>query len=284
MPISKKRLSIIKDPRIIFSFLTISTFFFTAFMGESFLSLDSSEGHLALKLCLPQRDHPLGCDFFGKDILYEMVQGTRISLYIAFLTVGLSTLIGTCAGLIAGYYKGLTDTIIMRVVDILMAFPGILLAMSLAALLGPNLNNLVIAISSTGWTSTARLVRGQVLSLSEREYIQAARAIGASSPRILFYHILPSLLTPLLVSISFSLSGVILIEASLSFLGLGAQGETPSWGALLNQGRTVLSEAPHLSIIPGMAIILIVLAFNFLGDGLRDHLDPHRSGKGFSPK
>ena len=155
-----------------------------------------------------------------------------------------------------------------------MTFPGILLAMTLASILGPSVNNIIIAISATGWTATARLVRGQVLSLREREHITAARTLGCSSGHILVRHILPFLWTPLIVSTTFSLSGVILIEASLSFLGLGANSAIPTWGSLLFQGRTVLSEAPFLCMIPGVMIALLVWFFNFLGESLRDHLDP----------
>jgi peptide/nickel transport system permease protein len=159
-----------------------------------------------------------------------------------------------------------------------MAFPGILLAMALASLLGPSTANLILAISATGWTSTARIVRAQVLSLKTREYIVANKALGASHLRTIIFHILPGTWSPLLVHSTFSLSGVILIEASLSFLGLGAQeGGSLSWGGLLNQGRTVLVEAPHLSIAPGLAIMTIVLSLNFLGDSLRDYLDPRHN-------
>jgi peptide/nickel transport system permease protein len=279
MPLKRKKSHVFKDSRIIFSFSIISIFIFSAIFGPLLLSQGIQEGDLSLKLCTPYPQHPFGCDLHGQDVLTEMILGSRISLYIAFFTVLLSTTIGIAAGLVSGFYKGFLDMFIMRFVDILMAFPGILLALSLSSLLGPSLHNLIISITATGWTSTARLVRGQVLSLSEREYVVAAKAIGASSFRTLVLHILPSLTTPLLVSTSFSLSGVILVEASLSFLGLGAQGETPSWGALLNQGRSALSEAPHLSIFPGTAILLVVLAFNFLGDALRDHLDPKQFKK-----
>ena len=162
----------------------------------------------------------------------------------------------------------------MRAVDLVMAFPGILLAMTLTTLLGPTVINIVLAISLTGWTAAARLVRGQVLSLNEREYVTAARALGAVDRRIIWRHIFPGTISPLLVHATFSLSGVIIVESSLSFLGFGAQDSAASWGSLLGQGRTVLTEAPHLSIAPGMAIALTVLSLNFIGDSLRDALDP----------
>lgn len=232
---------------------------------------------LSLRLAAPSWEHLFGCDLNGGDIFTSILYGARTSLYISFATVFLSLTIGIFVGLISGYFKGMVDTLFMRLVDILMAFPGILLAMSLASLMGPSINNVILAIAATGWTGTARLVRAQVLSISEREFVTASKAIGASNTRTMFKHIFPSTWSPLLVQATFSLSGVILVESSLSFLGLGAQDGPPSWGALLNQGRTVLTEAPHLSIFPGLCIMFIVLALNFLGDALRDILDPRHN-------
>ena len=162
----------------------------------------------------------------------------------------------------------------MRSVDLLMAFPGILLALALAAVLGPSLHNVIIAITATGWTSSARLIRGQVLSISERDFVTSVKALGGNDARILFKHIFPATLPQLVIHATFSLSGVILIEASLSFLGLGAQDGAPTWGAILGMGKSVLLDAPHLSLAPGAAIMLTVLALNFAGDSLRDLLDP----------
>ena len=229
------------------------------------------------RLQSPSWNHPMGFDLNGGDVLTAMLYGARTSLYIGFLTVFISVTFGTTIGLVAGYKRSYIDLILMRVVDLLMAFPGILLAMALAAMMGPNLHNVVLAIAATGWTSSARLIRGQTLSLNEREYVIACQALGAKDRRTIFRHILPGTLSPLVVHATFSLSGVIIIEASLSFLGLGAQDGAPSWGAMLNQGRTVLTEAPHLAVIPGLAIMTLVLALNFVGDGLRDLLDPRSS-------
>jgi peptide/nickel transport system permease protein len=207
-----------------------------------------------------------------------MLHGARTSLYIAFMTVLLSVGIGTVLGLITGYYRGWIDVVVMRVVDMVMSVPGVLVALVLASLMGQDTgpNAIIFAIAATGWTSTTRVVRGQVLSLRERDYVIASKALGASSARLMFVHILPGALTPLIVHATFSLSGVILVEASLSFLGLGSQSDAPTWGALLNQGRNVLEQAPFLSMIPGVAIMILVLSLNFLGDGLRDALDPRR--------
>jgi len=229
---------------------------------------------ISLRLAPPSAEHWLGNDLNGGDILTDLIYGSRTSLYIGFLTVSFSISIGVFLGLMCGYKGGLWDAIVMRFADLLMAFPGILAAMALAAMLGPSLHNVVIAIAATGWTSTARLIRGQVLSLRERDYVQASRALGATDRRIIWRHILPATYSQLAVHATFSLSAVILIEASLSFLGLGSQDSSPSWGALLAQGRTSLTQAPHVSIMPGIAIMLMVLALNFLGDALRDLLDP----------
>ncbi len=217
--------------------------------------------------------HLLGQDKLGRDILSRVIYGSRISLQVGFLAVGVSLVIGLAVGGVAGYLGGWVDDIVMRGVDILLAFPGILLAVAASAVLGPSLRNVILALSLIGWTGYARLVRGEVLSLKEREFVKAAEALGASRARILARHILPLVIAPLLVQATFGMAGVIVAEASLSFLGLGVQPPTPSWGAMLNEGRPFLLVAPHLALYPGLAIMLTVLGLNFLGDGLRDLLD-----------
>lgn len=235
---------------------------------------DPEDMDITLRLVPPNGDDWLGRDLNGGSVLTAMFYGGRTSLYISFITVFLSVTVGAGIGLIAGYKRGIIDSILMRIVDLLMAFPGILLAMALAAFMGPSLNNVIFAIAATGWTSSARLVRGQALSVREREFVTASKALGASDLRVIFKHVFPATLSPLVVQATFSLSGVIVIESSLSFLGLGAQDGAPSWGAMLSQGRNVLTEAPYLSMFPGIAIGLIVIALNFIGDALRDILDP----------
>jgi peptide/nickel transport system permease protein len=210
----------------------------------------------------------------GRDLFDSLIFGAKTTLFIAISTVMLTSLLGTAIGLLAGYFQGFIDTLIMRAVDITLAFPGFLLNLALASLLGPSVNNIIFAIAATGWASFARLVRGQVLTLKQREYITAARMLGASHSRIIFRHILPAILSVIIVTTAFSLSTVILVEASISFLGLGAPDSAPTWGSLLNQGRKVLFEAPILSIMPGLMIMLTVLSFNFIGDALRDRFDP----------
>ncbi len=222
----------------------------------------------------PSLQHPFGLDENGSDVFSMMLYGARISLLVALSVVGISALLGTFLGAIAGYYGKWVDQVMMRIIDMLYAFPGFLLAIALVAVLGPSIQNLIFALCITGWTSYARLVRGEVLHLKEREYVQSAKAVGASSLRQILHHILPNLTGPLVVQASFGMAGTIISESGLSFLGLGAPPTEPSWGGLLNAGRQALIDAPHLSIFPGIAILLLVLSFNLLGDGLRDYLDP----------
>lgn len=224
----------------------------------------------------PGAGHPLGQDKLGRDILSQIIYGSRVSLVVGLVVVGISLLIGVSLGAAAGYFGGVFDTILMRIVDILLAFPGILLAIALTGILGPNLRNIILALCVLGWVGYARLVRGQVLAEKNREYVLAARAIGASHPRIILRHILPNCFAPVIVEATFGLAGVILAESSLSFLGLGPQ-DVPTWGRLLNEGAQYLLFAPHVATFPGIAIMLTVLAFNFIGDGLRNRWDVKRT-------
>jgi peptide/nickel transport system permease protein len=228
------------------------------------------------ELATPSPAHPLGQDKFGRDVLSRLIYGARVSLLVGTVTVAISLAVGACLGCAAGFWGGLIDELFLRVVDVFLAFPGILLALALMAVLGPSLSNVVIALSLTGWVGYARLARGQVLSLKERDFVAAARASGATDGRIIFRHILPNVAAPLSVQATFGLGAAITAEAALSFLGLGVQPPTPSWGSMLNEGRQFLLLAPHLTTFPGLAIMLTVLGFNFLGDGLNDWLDPRK--------
>jgi peptide/nickel transport system permease protein len=228
----------------------------------------------ANRMAGPSWSLPFGGDSFGRDLLSRIIYGTRLSLQVAFVSVALALLVGTGLGLVAGYASGWFDQSIMRVMDILFAFPAILLALGVVAALGPNPNNVIVAIAVVYTPIFARVVRGPVLALKEREFVEAARALGAGTPRILLRHVLPNLTSMLIVQVSIALSWAILTEASLSFLGLSAQPPAPSWGLMLNEGRQNLELAPHMAIFPGLAIMLAVLGFNLLGDGLRDVLDP----------
>jgi peptide/nickel transport system permease protein len=224
----------------------------------------------------PGVGHPLGQDKLGRDILSQVIYGSRVSLVVGLVVVGISLLIGVSLGAAAGYFGGVFDTIVMRIVDILLAFPGILLAIALAGILGPNLKNIIFALCILGWVGYARLVRGQVLAEKNREYVLAARALGGSHFRIILRHILPNVFAPVIVEATFGLAGVILAESSLSFLGLGPQ-DVPTWGRLLNEGVQYLLFAPHVATFPGIAIMLTVLGFNFIGDGLRNRWDVKRT-------
>jgi peptide/nickel transport system permease protein len=228
---------------------------------------------LAENLAPPSADHPLGQDKLGRDILARVIYGTRVSLAVGVVTVVISLVIGTVVGAAAGFAGGWIDELVMRGVDVLLAFPGLLLAIALTGVLGPSLRNVVIALCLIGWTGFARLARGEVARLREREFVEAARALGVPERRILLRHVVPLLATPLLVQATFGMAGAIVAEASLSFLGLGAQPPTASWGAMLNDGRAFVLVAPHLTIFPGLAILVTVLGLNFIGDALRDRLD-----------
>ncbi|MHB8834112.1 MAG: ABC transporter permease [Candidatus Methylomirabilia bacterium] len=221
----------------------------------------------------PSAGHPFGQDRLGRDVFSQVAYGARASMIIAIAVVTLTVIVGVAAGAAAGYLGGGVDVVTMRVVDIFLAFPGILLAIALAGVLGPNLVNLVIALAAMGWVGYARLVRAQVLGLREREYVAAARAVGAGPWRVVARHILPNALSPVIVQATFSAAGVIIAESSLSFLGLGPQ-DVPTWGGLLSQGAAYLLYAPHIAFFPGLFIMLTVLALNLVGDALRDALDP----------
>ena len=222
----------------------------------------------------PSAKHLLGADNIGRDIFSRVVYGSRVSLQVGLIAVSISLVIGTTLGLIAGYSGGLVDSLIMRLMDALLAFPTLVLALAITAALGPRLRNVMIAVGIIGIPAYARLVRGQVLSVARREYIEAARVIGVPTPRIIWRHVLPNVTAPLIVQASLGVAFAILSEASLSFLGLGVQPPTPSWGGMLSFGKDWLDRAPWMAIAPGSAIFITVLAFNFLGDGIRDALDP----------
>lgn len=231
----------------------------------------------------PSPAHPLGTAENGVDVLSQVLYGARVSLFVGLFATLVSATVGTLLGAWAGHVGGLADEALMRVVDVLLAFPGMLLAIFITSVLGPSLANVILALSATSWTGYARLARAQVLSLREREFVLAARSIGVSDRRILFEHLLPNLLGPVVVQATFGIPGAMLAEASLSFLGLGVPPGTPSWGALVDQGTQYLLVAPHVALIPGVAIAVSVLGFNLLGDGLRDRLDPRASPRRAAP-
>jgi peptide/nickel transport system permease protein len=222
----------------------------------------------------PSAQHPLGTDELGRDTLTRVLYGARVSLAVGVIAVGISLLVGCAFGLVAGYLRGPTDASIMRLMDGLLALPALVLALAITAMLGPSLNNVMLAIGITGIPIFARLVRGQVLSVRELDYIQAARSLGASDVRIMLGHVLPNVLAPIVVQASLAMPLAILAEAGLSFLGLGVQPPTPTWGAMLNTAKGYLQLDPWLAVAAGSAIFVTVLGFNFLGDAVRDALDP----------
>ena len=229
---------------------------------------------LANSLSGPSIKHWAGTDVHGRDIFSRIIHGTRISLRIGFLGMMLGCVVGVVLGLVSGYYGGWADTIIMRLMDVQLAFPGLLVAICIIAIIGPGLENVILAVGIFSVPLFARVTRGQILSLKEQEFIVAARMMGAQDGRIMLNHLLPNAVAPLLVLCTLRVATAILTAASLSFLGLGAQPPTPEWGAMLSDGRAYLAIAPHVATIPGLAILITVLAFNLLGDGLRDALDP----------
>lgn len=227
------------------------------------------------RLAPPSARHWFGTDALGRDIFSRIIYGARLSLTVAVSVVALSLSTGIILGGIAGYYGGAVDTALnIFAMNAFMAMPGILLAIAFVAFLGPGLLNLILALSIGGWVGYARLVRGQVLAVREREFVEAARALGANDVRIFFRHILPNIIQPLIVQSAIGMAGAVLAEATLSFLGLGVPPPTASWGSMLNDARTHLFDAPHLVVFPAIAVMLCVLCFNFIGDALRDFLDP----------
>lgn len=223
--------------------------------------------------------HPFGTDQLGRDLLSRMVHGSRVTLIVGLTSIVLGALIGVALGMLAGFLGGWTDRILMRIVDMQLSIPLTLLALMVVAMLGPSLQNLIVILALTSWVRYARIVRGQVLALREREFVMSARSAGASLTRILARHILPNVVTPILVVGTLELARVILLEASLSFLGMGVQPPSPSWGRMLAEGRTYIATAWWISTFPGLAIVLTVLSINFVGDWLRDRFDPRMGGE-----
>ncbi len=237
---------------------------------------DPVEQNLGQRLLGPGKQYPLGTDNLGRCVLSRIIYGARTSLSLGIIVVGVTTVGGTILGLIAGYRGGIVDQIIMRLVDIMFAFPAIILAIALAGVLGPGLSGILLAMVIVGWAGYARVVRGSVLSIKEKEYIEAARALGFSDQHIMVHHILPNVMAPIIVMATLSLAFIILMVAGLGFLGLGAQPPTPDWGKMLTEGRPFMRTAPQLTVFPGLAIMVTAMAFIFLSEGLREALNPRR--------
>ncbi len=240
---------------------------------------DPGKTDVSLKLKPPSFEHLLGTDQLGRDVLSRMLYGSRISLSVGFVAVAISIFIGILVGALAGYYGRWVDSFLMRFVDIMLCFPTFFLILTVVALLGPSIFNIMLVIGITSWMGTSRFVRAEFLSLRERDFVQAARALGVKDRRIIFKHILPNGLAPVFVTATLDVATAILVEAGLSFLGFGVQPPAPSWGNILTEGRTYIFDAWWLTVFPGFAILITVLSFNLLGEGLRDSIDPRLRGR-----
>jgi peptide/nickel transport system permease protein len=262
--------------------IIVATLVIVALFAPWIATYDVGATDLSIRYLGPSAAHWFGTDSTGRDIFSRVVFGARISLQVGIIVVMVSAFIGTILGAIAGYYGGWVDRVVSGYVfNVFLAFPGLLLAIAMVAFLGAGLNKLILALCIIGWVGYARLIRGQVLKVREYDFVQAARALGASDLRILFVHILPNAIQPLIVQASLGMAGAVLAEASLSFLGLGVPPPAPSWGVMIEEARdlSTLQAAPHALIFPGLAIALTVLAFNFIGDGLREYLDPRQRAR-----
>ena len=267
--------AIVREPVALLGLALVALYVAVALV-VGFLPLRDPLQVSAQRLVGPTPEFPFGTDALGRDVLSRVLFGARLSIRVAVLSVAIATIVGGALGLISGYLGGWADLVIGRVLDVFFAFPAILLALGIVAALGPDPSNVIIAIAVVYTPIFARVVRGPVLALRARDFVEAARAVGATSSRIVVRHILPNLMSTLVVQVSLALSWAVLTEGALSFLGLSAQPPAPSWGVMLSEGRQYLEFATHLAVFPGLAIMVAVLGFNLLGDGLRDALDPQR--------
>jgi ABC-type dipeptide/oligopeptide/nickel transport system permease subunit len=281
---SKKRLSrglwfdswkrLRKNRAAFLGLIMVCIFILVAIFAPLLAPYDPNEINLGAILKAPSADYWLGTDYYGRDLLSRIIYGSRISISVGVIVQLVSITIGTVMGSLAGYYGGKVDMIIMRLVDIVMSFPSLLLTIAIMVALGPGLINVFLALGAVWWTRTARIIRSEFMTHREKEYVEAAKALGNNDFVIIYKHILPNCLAPLIITFTMGVASAIMAEASLSFLGLGAQEPTPSWGSIINNGLQYLRTKPWYSLFPGLAIAYTVLAFNLFGDGLRDALDP----------
>jgi peptide/nickel transport system permease protein len=254
--------------------LLVAGMFVVALAAPLLAPYDPGQINLKEILMPPSPAHILGTDTLGRDVLSRVIYGSRISLLVGFVAVGIATLIGMLVGSLAGYYGRWVDQVLMRLVDVMLCFPTFFLILAVIAFLGPNIWNIMVVIGLTSWMGVARLVRAEFLSLREREFVVAAQSLGASDVRIICRHLLPNALTPVMVSATLGVAGAILVESTLSFLGLGVQPPTPSWGNILTEGQANIEIAWWLSFFPGLAILVTVMSYNLLGEGIREAIDP----------
>ena len=255
-------------------FIIILGVFLLAIFAPIIAPYDPSDINVKAILLAPSFEHWMGTDGLGRDVLTRMLYGGRISLLVGLVAVGISTIIGIILGAISGYYRGWIDTLIMRLVDVMLSIPSFFLILAVIAFLTPSIINVMIVIGLTSWMGVTRLVRAEFLSLQGREFVQASRTLGAKDARLIFTHLLPNSLTPIIVSSVLGVAGAVLMESGLSFLGLGVQAPQASWGNILTDGKDYIQFAWWLSLFPGLAILITVLGYNLLGEGLRDALDP----------
>jgi len=261
------------------SLVIIVIIFLIAGLASILSPYDPGKTNVAFKLKPPSLQHYLGTDNLGRDVFSRMLHGSRVSLSVGFVAVAISVGIGILVGAMAGYYSGWVDSLLMRFVDVMLCFPSFFLMLTVVALLGPSLFKVMVVIGITSWMGTARFVRAEFLSLRERDFTQAAKALGVKDYRIIFRHILPNAMAPVFVTATLGVASAILVEAGLSFLGFGAQPPAPSWGNILTEGRAYIFDAWWLTVFPGFAILVTVLSFNLVGEGLRDALDPRLRGR-----
>jgi peptide/nickel transport system permease protein len=269
-----------KKSRLAVGGLVVIVMMFMTASSASFIApYDPGKTEVSMKLKPPSLQHYLGTDQLGRDVFSRMLFGSRVSLSVGFVAVAISICIGILVGAMAGYYGRWVDSVLMRFVDIMLCFPSFFLILTVVALLGPSPFKVMVVIGITSWMGTSRFVRAEFLSLRERDFAQAAKALGVNDSRIIFRHILPNALAPVFVTATLDVATAILVEAGLSFLGFGVQPPAPSWGNILTEGRTYIFDAWWLTVFPGMAILMTVLSFNLLGEGLRDALDPRLRGR-----
>lgn len=265
------------NPLAMAGFIIIVTVFLLALFAPLISPYDPDDINVKAILLGPSWSHWMGTDGLGRDVLSRMLHGGRISLLVGLVAVGISTAIGILLGALSGYYRGWVDTFIMRLVDVMLSIPSFFLILAVIAFLTPSIINIMIVIGLTSWMGVTRLVRAEFLSLSEREFVLASRTLGAKDARLIFTHLLPNSLTPIIVSAVLGVAGAVLMESGLSFLGLGVQAPQASWGNILTDGKEYIQFAWWLSLFPGLAILITVLGYNLLGEGLRDALDPRSS-------
>lgn len=263
-----------KSPLAMFGMFIVALLIFFAITADFIAPYRYDQQSLMDAFKSPSKEHFFGTDEFGRDIFSRIIYGSRISLQVGLIAVSISVIFGGFLGAVAGYYGGRIDNLIMRCMDILLAIPSILLAIAIAASLGPGLYNMMVAVGISGTPQYARIIRGSVLSLRDQEFVEAAKAVGSSDSRIILKHIIPNCLAPIIVQCTLGVASAILTAAGLSFIGLGIQPPIPEWGAMLSGGREYIRDHSYMTIFPGLAIMITILALNFLGDGLRDVLDP----------